>query len=1254
MMKCEKTLAIRLLLLLPLLVLNPSGVSGQTPSAGNSLWMVENLGQWDARVCYRVMMHRAALFFERQAITVVVQETATEKEHLHHARGHNYHAYRMTFEGSNSAVALSGHTPDGSYENYYLGRSPSRWVTGARRYGCVYYSGLYDGVDLSVHADGQQIEYDFVVHPLADVATIGVRYDGVDGLLLRDGMLVVTTSVGEVVEQAPNTYQIVDGDTLTVACHYRLDGSTVHFDVGDYDPHLPLIIDPTLHFSTYTGSTADNWGTTATYDQNKHTYTAGLVFDIGYPTSIGAYSDHYSGNADIGIFKFDSSGSQRLFATYLGGSNADMPHSMYVNNFDELVLMGTTGSADFPTTEGAYDTSFNGGGELAYLCFYNNEYYRNIYFPEGSDLFVCHFDSDGSSLLGSTYIGGSGNDGLNYRTRYNNAVRTVMLGNDSLYYNYGDGARGELITDRLNNVYVGSTTFSADFPVSSGALQSASGGQQEGVLFKLDHHLRNLIWSTYIGGEGDDAVYSVDCDADYNVVACGGTNSPNLRVTAGALQTAYGGGSADGMVVKISSDGNRLIGATYLGSDAYDQCYFVRSGKDGDIFIYGQTCAAGSSMIHDAGYGTPNSGMLLARLSSDLQRRVWSTVFGTPDSTPNLSPTAFAVDICGRVYAAGWGRDFVNYNGIAWYTAGTWEMETTAGALQTDTDGQDFYIACLDADATALEYATFFGELHVNVDDGGGDHVDGGTSRIDKLGTLYQSVCASCGGHNGFPTTPDAWASDNGSSNCNNAIFKLNIHDDFAVAEFVTPPAGCHPYTAHLHNTGRGDHFLWDFGDGDTSTQRNPVHTFAAPGDYHVRLIAYNNDGCGTIDTAETVVMVIGEQHRREEMAVCDGERIQIGLQPQAGCDYRWTSGRVSDSTIANPYVESTGEYILLIQSADAVCSETDTFDVVFRRLVDTLIVTSPRCPGGTDGTAVAVANGSGYRYCWDGVWNDDSLLSGLSDDGQEHLLTVTDGNCSSQHAFRIDPLPRPEVSIVHTPRICTDCSGEIEAQVSGEGSWTYRWDDGMEGASRDSLCQGTYRLSIIDSNGCSYLDSVSIDLIIPEQPLQAWADDSVIFVGTSTFLHATTAADAAYRWEPADGLNHPYSNTTEATPETTTTYTVVRSDTTGCEYSVQVTIRCISISCGESLLFIPNAFTPNDDGQNDQLCLRGENISTFHIAIYSRWGEKVYSSDALDDCWDGRHNGNLCLPGVYYYTCHIQCANNESSDLKGDITLIR
>ncbi|HOF46153.1 MAG TPA: hypothetical protein PLZ46_05145, partial [Bacteroidales bacterium] len=209
---------------------------------------------------------------------------------------------------------------------------------------------------------------------------------------------------------------------------------------------------------------------------------------------MGAYQINYGGGScDIAISKFDALGSFLHFSTYLGGSGTDIPHSLIVNSNDELIVLGTTSSSNYPVTPDAYSTTFQGGSYylLTSVLRYN----------DGSDIVLTKFNSSGTALLGSTYIGGSGNDGLN----------TVA----GLKKNYADEVRGEVNVDEQNNIYIVSSTQSTDFPVTAGVFQPQhNGGVQDACIIKMNHNLTNMIWSSYLGGSGDDAAYSMVLASD--------------------------------------------------------------------------------------------------------------------------------------------------------------------------------------------------------------------------------------------------------------------------------------------------------------------------------------------------------------------------------------------------------------------------------------------------------------------------------------------------------------------------------------------------------------------------------------------------------------------------------------------------------------------------------------------------------------------------------------------------------------------
>ncbi len=729
----------------------------------------ENLGQWSNRVLYRADIPSGRLYVEPDGLLFVLADPITHipsqvdrKDSLFRKQH-----FRISFLGSQPKVEATGEKPFPGYSNYFIGNDSSKWKSGVQSYLYLHIKDLYPNIDFFIYG-GSSLKTEFLLKPGAQSEMIQMLIEGNVETSIEEGDLWIRSAINDIIELAPIAYQFTEGDTTIIDCRFILDGNLLKYQVADYDRDDVLIIDPYLVFSTYSGSTADNWGFTASFDSDGNAFSGGIVAGDGYPVSQGAFDINFQvgGNWDIGIIKYDSLGQERLWASYLGGSDCEMPHSLIADSEDNLLIMGTTGSSDFPTHFNAYDPTFNGGTPVNYL---------NINFVQGTDIFVFKLSANGSNMLGSTFIGGSMNDGINYRSSY---APFSYTGNGALYYNYGDGARGEIVVDANDQVYVGSCTFSDDFPVQS-SFQNSSNGLQEGIVFCLNSTLSQLEWSSYIGGSDDDAVYSLDIDADGNVYFAGGTASSDLVQTTSLFPNSALGGTTDGFVGKIQSGGQNLLHLTKYGSVEYDQIYFVKVDQAGGIFIAGQTEAPDSTLILNASYNNPNSGQFIAKILPNFLSMEWSTVFGLGDGTPDIALTAFAVDLFDKIYLSGWGRLGLQNTTASWASfEGIKNMDVTPGAYQTESDGQDFYLMILSDDGNCLKYASFFGEQHYPAcGSSGRDHVDGGTSRFDKRGYIYQSVCSSCGGCQEFPTYPSGlvWSESNNSSNCNNALFKFEM-----------------------------------------------------------------------------------------------------------------------------------------------------------------------------------------------------------------------------------------------------------------------------------------------------------------------------------------------------------------------------------------------------------------------------------------------------------------------------------------------
>lgn len=211
------------------------------------------------------------------------------------------------------------------------------------------------------------------------------------------------------------------------------------------------------------------------------------------------------------------------------------------------------------------------------------------------------------------------------------------------------------------------------------------------------------------------------------------------------------GGTADGYIANISADGRTLIKATYFGSNKYDQIISLELDDQDRVYVVGQT--DGTIPVKGNVYNTGNTGQFLTMLNHDLTSVIYSATFGGGDNRPDITINAFMVAECNRVFISGWGGRTSEKS-----FSTTSNLPITPDAFQKTTDGSDFYILVFSKELKHLLYATYFGGTQT------ADHVDGGTSRFDKRGVIYQSVCSSCpmgnqvGPISDFPTTKGAYA----------------------------------------------------------------------------------------------------------------------------------------------------------------------------------------------------------------------------------------------------------------------------------------------------------------------------------------------------------------------------------------------------------------------------------------------------------------------------------------------------------------
>lgn len=779
------------------LTVQPSmwGQNNTLPDNTNSkISFIENKGQWDNDIKFKFKSASLDILLNKNTISYFILDPvqiAKINSHPHQTEATSNsvsgHFIDLTFRNANKTLTpIANGEANHFYYNYFIGKNPAKWRSKVQSFQKIIYPDLYTNIDLAVSSEStSRLKFDWILKPNANINDIELDYKGSTDYKIEYGELFIYHSLGFIKEKKPFAYQFINGKKIIVEVKYVLKNSCIHFEAAEYNKQFKLIIDPDLIFSTYSGSTEDNFGFTATYDSEGNLYAGGITSGGGaghYPVTPGAYQLTFNGGTsegpmnlpcDITISKYSSDGKELLYATYIGGQFNEAPHSLIVDNNDNLVIMGTTKSDDYPVSSNAYNSIHMGG----------------------SDVIVTKLSKDGSTLLGSTYIGGTGNDGLNSK-------------GTALHKFYADDFRGDVIVDKEHNIIVGSCTRSDNFPVTNNSFGgSVIPNFLKGVVFKLDSNCSKLIFSSAFQGFSHNAVHSVDLNTNGDIFIAGGTTE-NMGIAV--AKNNFNGGVADGFFAKIKKDGSQILNARYFGTEKYDQIFGLELDINENVYIVGHT--DGILSIIGNVYFTPNGKQFIAKISNDFSTIHFLSKFGSDRNTIDLTINAFLLDDCGRLYMSGWGG--VNEVGN---TSG---LPVTGDAYKKTTDNRDFYIIVLGLNAQRLLYATFFGG------DFTGDHVDGGTSRFDKKGSIYQSVCASCPDGNGgtisdFPTSSDAVFKTNVSPRCSNAAFKMQFIFKEAKIDFtIDTCASTIRFNCLTENVFS---YFWQFPDGDTSDEQNPV-----------------------------------------------------------------------------------------------------------------------------------------------------------------------------------------------------------------------------------------------------------------------------------------------------------------------------------------------------------------------------------------------------------------------------------------------
>jgi Beta-propeller repeat len=550
--------------------------------------------------------------------------------------------------GANRSSTLEARNPASATVNYFVGATQ---YTNLATYHEIVYRQVWPGIDMVFRGEGSELKYEFQIAPGADPGLIHLVYDGARGVsIASEGALQVETALGMLRDSRPRSYQAVEGERVAVHSRYVVDRDTrtFGFALGSFDASRPLVIDPGSDYSTYLGGSSNDFGIEIALDRASNAYVTGQTISADFPTTSGTLDSSHGGVADAFVAKLDASGSNVVYATYIGGSAAEAGLAIAVDDTGNAYVSGGTASSDFPTTAGAFETSHKA-----------NE-----------DVWVAKLSAEGSALIYSTFLGGS-----------------------EIAGDFG----AAIAVDSAGSAYVSGGSGSPDFPTTEGAFDTSHNGEAnelDAFVAKLNPEGSALVFSTFLGGTCNDAITGIAVDQDENVYMTGSTVSADFPTTTKASDRRYGD-REDAFVAKIDAQGSKLVYSTYLGGNALDKAQGIAIDKRKQAYVTGWTTSHDFPTTGGA-FVTRRSGAedgFVTKLNAQGSKLVYSTFLGGDSKDRG---NAIAVDTAGSAYVTG-------------ATASS-DFPTTRAALARRYGGaDDGFVAKLNAKGSSLVASTYLG-----------------------------------------------------------------------------------------------------------------------------------------------------------------------------------------------------------------------------------------------------------------------------------------------------------------------------------------------------------------------------------------------------------------------------------------------------------------------------------------------------------------------------------------------------------------
>ena len=639
----------------------------QKALTSQSSFFTENKGQWDPSILFvgntsfgKIAFTKEAIYYQMIKVTEKeIDESKTNSMTQPFVDSKNQKKYyqsqtvKLSFVNPNAPV-IEGTDVLTHYNNYFIGNDPKKWASNCRNFAKVTYQDVWQGIDLAYFFTPEGLKYEYYVDPVAKIQDLQIKVEGAD-LLNRDSTLQIITSIGTI--QDTNLLVFEEDTIKIIQADFSIDNNIISFQDIPLLRTKPIVIDPLL-YSTYLGGSGWDYSNGIEMDANCNVFILGNSQNSDFASTAGVLQGTNKGSNDVFLSKFDLNMTTLQFTTFLGGSGVENGLGLAVDSSGNSYITGYTQSSDFPVTAGAFQTSYKGnyytdafvskinstGTSLSYSTYMTSDPGNN--YNEGGALgYKIRVDSSGNAYIcGSTTSKDFPTTSGAYQTTYKNYRDVIVFklnstGSSLVYSTYIGGSSDleeayDIRIDSSGNAYITGKTCSDDFPVTTGSYQTSKNGYWDAFVTKLNADGSKLLYSTYLGGSTSDqeSGFKITVDNSGNAYVAGYTESNDFPITSGVYQSINNNGW-DTFISKLNSTGSSLLFSSYLGGSGNEFPYSILLDSSANIYILGATSSSdwptSTTAIQNTLKGSQDS--YIVKLNSTCTTLLFSTYFGGSD-----------------------------------------------------------------------------------------------------------------------------------------------------------------------------------------------------------------------------------------------------------------------------------------------------------------------------------------------------------------------------------------------------------------------------------------------------------------------------------------------------------------------------------------------------------------------------------------------------------------------------------------------